>query len=260
MRKKISILAAGMAAVMMLGGCGFGGIGDMIGEKLEDIKGGDTEEAPEKEGSQGSTKTEQDGAETLALLGDLMGENMGNANEGKPSAPSLPSSAKDDDDESDGDKDAPENQVVVTEADEWQGIYYGTVKVIGFGNDYSGIEEEYEGYAIVKIPSDDFPFMEIYSDDFDIWDNIDFSYDGQALVSMYVNLTDDMMQPVVYKFGDAYVIDVSLTDADAQVFTAKSDGKSPARIVAQYNYEDPEDGADGGMLMLFDLTKESLYD
>ncbi|MBR6391413.1 MAG: hypothetical protein IKS16_08745, partial [Lachnospiraceae bacterium] len=167
-----------------------------------------------------------------------------------------------DDTDASQDADAPENRVVVTQADEWQGFYYGTIHVIGFGDDYEGMEADFEGYAIVREPEDDHPFMEIYSDDFDIWSNVDFSYEGQALASMYVELSDDTLLPVVYEFGDAYIIDATLTEKEVQAFKATSDGKTPAGIRAEYNYYDPElaqDNKSGGMLILFDLTKEPVY-
>ena len=80
---------------------------------------------------------------------------------------------------------------------------------------------------------------------------------------MYVEPTDTELIPVVYKFGDAYVIDVDMTDAEAQAFKATSDSVNPARIVASYNYQDPEAASEGrstGLLMLFDLTKERIDD
>lgn len=259
MRKRITVMIACLAAVTMLGGCGMiDSVTGAISEKLGSARGGDEDAADKEMESEKESKAEQDSADTLDLLGDLMGDKLGSAAEGKPDG----QTAEADDTEVQGDVNAPENQVVVTQADEWQGFYYGTIHVIGFGDDYEGMEEDYEGYAIVREPEDDFPFMEIYSDDFDIWTNIDFSYEGQALASMYVDLSDDTLLPVVYKFGDAYVIDNSLTDMEVQAFKSVSDGQTPARIRAEYSYYDPElaqEHKTGGLLLLFDLTKEHIY-
>lgn len=261
MRKRITIIAAGMAAVMMLGGCGMvDKVTGAVGDKLGLSKGDETTQIDEDKEAETESKAEQDSADSLALLGDLMGDKLGSPMD---AASSASSDTEDTDDSSEGgDVNAPENQVVVTKAEEWQGFYYGTIHVSGFGDDYDGMDADFEAYALVKEPEDDYPFMEIYSDDFDIWTNVDFSYDGQALVSMYVDLSDDTLLPVVYKFGDAYVVDVSLTDKEVQAFKATSDGKTPARIRAEYSYYDPElaqDNKTGGMLMLFDLTKETIY-
>lgn len=231
-----------------------------VSDKLESVRGGDddaTDKDEDKEKESGTaSKTEQDSADTLELLGDLMGENLGSV--------AGTGSLQEDADESsaDANADSPENQVIVTQADEWQGFYYGTLQVVGFGEEYENVETEFEAYALVRDPDDDYPYLEIYSDDFDIWTNVDFSYDGQALASMYVDLSDDTLEPVVYEFGDAYVVDVSLTDKEVQAFRTVSDGKTPARIRAEYSYIDPElvqDGQDCGLLMLFDLTKEPIY-
>ncbi len=261
MRKKIAMLLAVTAAITMLGGCGMiDSVTGAVRDKLESVRGGDEDAADkdeDKEKESGTaSKTEQDSADTLELLGDLMGENLGSV--------AGTGSSQDDAEESsaDANADSPENQVIVTQADEWQGFYYGTLQVVGFGDDYESVETEFEVYAIVRAPDDDHPFLEIYSDEFDIWDNVDFSYDGQPLASMYVELSDDTMLPVVYEFGDAYVVDVSLTEEEAQAFKTVSDGKTPARIRAEYSYIDPElvqNGQDCGLLMLFDLTKEPIY-
>ena len=251
-------MIAGLAAITLLGGCGMiDTVKDTVSEKIGSARGdGDVSDEDKETGTK--PKAEQDSPDSLALLGDLMGENLGNAAEGKPDG----QTAETDDTEARGDVNAPENQVVVTQADEWQGFYYGTIQVIGFGDSYEGVKAEFEAYALVKAPDDDHPFLEIYSDDFDIWNNVDFSYDGQALVSMYVELSDDTMLPVVLKSGDAYVVDVSLTDKEVQAFKTVSDGKTPARIRTEYNYIDPEltkSDKNGGLLLLFDLTKETIY-
>ena len=256
MRKRLSVLIAGLAAITLLGGCGMiDSVRDTVSEKIGSMRGdGDVSDEDKETGTK--PKAEQDSPDSLALLGDLMGENLGNAAEGKPDGQTDGT----DDTDASQDVDAPENQVVVTQADEWVGFYYGTIHVIGFGDDYEGMEADFEGYAIVRKPEDDHPFMEIYSDDFDIWSNVDFGY--KALASMYVELSDDTLLPVVYEFGDAYIIDATLTDKEVQAFRTTSDGKTPARIRAEYNYYDPElaqDNKSGGMLILFDLTKETIY-
>ncbi|MBO4899357.1 MAG: hypothetical protein J5509_03640 [Lachnospiraceae bacterium] len=256
MKKRIALIALGMAGVMMLGGCA--SVKDMVTDKLEEIAGqSDTSETgtdkddinPEVEAPK------SDGAESLALLGDLMGEKYGDADV----TPEVSDTTDSDDEEYEGDVNAPENQTVVTEAAMWQGYYEGVVTCTGFGEEYDGINAEYIAYAIVRDPEDDFPFLEIYSDDFDIWDNVSFAYEDQALVSMYVDLTDDEMLPVVYKFGDAYVVDVSLTDSEAQVFKCTSDGRHDAKIEATYDYYDPELDSEGGMVLEFDLRKMTIY-
>ena len=259
MKKRIALIAIGMAGVMMLGGCS--SVKSMVTDKLEEIAGGSSgsETGTDKDDINPQAEApKSDGAESLALLGDLMGEKYGDADV------STGSDTSSDDDYDDGygdaDSSAPENQTVVTEAAMWQGYYEGTVTCTGFGDEYDGIESEYTAYAIVRDPEDDFPFLEIYSDDFDIWDNVSFAYEDQALVSMYVDLTDDELLPVVYKFGDAYVIDVSLTDSEAQVFKSSSDGRHDAKIEAQYDYYDPELDSEGGMVLEFDLTKMPIYD
>ncbi len=258
MRKRLSVMIAGLAAITMLGGCGMiDTVKDTIAEKTGSMHG-DKDVSDEDKETGTKPKAEQDSPDSLALLGDLMGENLGSAAEGKPDG----QAPETDDTAVQGDADAAENQIVVTQADEWQGFYYGTIHVIGFGDDYEGMEADFEGYAIVRKPEDDHPFMEIYSDDFDIWSNVDFSYNGQALASMYVELSDDTLLPVVYESGDAYIIDATLTDKEVQAFRTTSDGKTPARIRAEYNYYDPElaqDNKSGGMLILFDLTKETIY-
>ncbi len=260
MKKKTVLLLATAIALTMLGGCGMvDAVTGAVSDKLESVRGGDddaTDKDKDKE-SEAKPKNEQDSADTLALLGDLMGENLGSVAGTGSSQESTEGTSAD----AEIDVDSPENQVVVTQADEWLGIYYGTLQVVGFGEEYENVKTEFEVYAIVREPEDDHPFLEIYSDDFDIWTNVDFSYNGQALASMYVDLSDDTLLPVVYEFGDAYVVDVSLTDKEAQAFKTVSDGKTPARIRAEYNYIDPElaqDNKDGGMLMLFDLTKEPI--
>lgn len=260
MKKRIAILIAGLTAITMLGGCGMvDSITGAVADKLESVKGGKDEPVIDEDKESGTeSKAEQDSADSLALLGDLMGEKYGSASD----AASSTQSDTQDDSSVYGDVNAPENQIVVTKAEEWQGFYYGTIKAVGFGDDYNGVNAEFEAYALVKAPEDDFPFMEIYSDEFDIWTNVDFSYDGQALVSMYVDLSDDTLLPVVYKFGDAYVVDVSLTDMEVQAFKTTSDGKTPARIVAKYSYYDPElakEDKTGGLDLVFDLTKETIY-
>lgn len=257
MRKKIALLLAATTMIAMLGGCGMvDAVTGAVSDKLESVRGGDDDASDKDKESETQTKAEQDSPESIALLGDLMGENLGSV--------AGTGSSQDNTDEAsaDADVDSPENQIVVTQADEWQGFYYGTIQVIGFGDSYEGVKAEFEAYALVKAPDDDHPFLEIYSDDFDIWNNVDFSYDGQALVSMYVELSDDTMLPVVLKSGDAYVVDVSLTDKEVQAFKTVSDGKTPARIRTEYNYIDPEltkSDKNGGLLLLFDLTKETIY-
>lgn len=260
MRKRITIMAAGLAAAMLLSGCGMiDSVTGAVSDKLGLNKGDETLQIDEDKEAETESKAEQDSADSLALLGDLMGDKLGSPADAASSA----SDTEEQDDSSDyGDVNAPENQIVVTKAEEWQGFYYGTIHVSGFGDDYEGMDADFEAYALIKDPEDDYPFMEIYSDDFDIWTNVDFSYDGQALVSMYVDMSDDTLLPVVYKFGDAYIVDVSLTDKEAQAFKTVTDGKNPARIKAEYTYYDPElaqDNKTGGMLMLFDLTKETIY-
>ena len=261
MKKRLALIAIGMAGVMMLGGCA--SVKDMVTDKLEQIAGQSSDTS-----ATGNDKDDinpqaeapkSDGAESLALLGDLMGEKYGDAD-----VSSSTDTSSSDDDYDDGygeaDSSAPENQTIVTEAAMWQGYYEGTVFCTGFGDSYDGVEARYNAYAIVRDPEDDFPFLEIYSDDFDVWDNVSFAYEDQALVSMYVSLSDDEMLPVVYKFGDAYVIDVSLTDSEAQVFKSSSDGRHDAKIEAQYDYYDPEIDGEGGMVLEFDLTKMPIYD
>ena len=259
MKKRTALIAIGMAGVMMLGGCA--SVKDMVVDKLEEVAGqsGGSETGADKDDIDPSEEAPKaDGAESLQLLGDLMGEKYGDADV----TPVISDTTDDydyDDDEEEYDVNAPENQTVVTEAAEWQGYYEGVVTCTGFGEEYDGIEAEYIAYAIVRDPEDDFPFMEIYSDDFDIWDNVSFAYEDQALVSMYVDLTDDEMLPVVYKFGDAYVVDVSLTDSEAQVFKCSSDGRHDAKIEATYDYYDPELDSEGGMVLEFDLRKMTIY-
>ncbi len=172
MRKRLSVLIAGLAAITLLGGCGMiDSVRDTVSEKIGSMRGdGDVSDEDKETGTK--PKAEQDSPDSLALLGDLMGENLGNAAEGKPDGQTDGT----DDTDASQDVDAPENQVVVTQADEWVGFYYGTIHVIGFGDDYEGMEADFEGYAIVRKPEDDHPFMEIYSDDFDIWSNVDFGY------------------------------------------------------------------------------------
>lgn len=253
-------MAAGLAAAMLLGGCGMvDSITGAVSDKLGSGKGDEVSQIDEDKEAETESKAEQDSADSLALLGDLMGDKLGSPAD---AASSASDTEEQEDSSADGDVNAPENQVVVTKAEEWQGFYYGTIHVSGFGDDYEGMDADFEAYALIKDPEDDYPFMEIYSDDFDIWTNVDFSYDGQALVSMYVDMSDDTLLPVVYKFGDAYIVDVSLTDKEAQAFKTVTDGSNPARIKAEYTYYDPElaqDNKTGGMLMLFDLTKETIY-
>ncbi len=261
MKKKTVLLLATAIVLTMLGGCGMvDAVTGAVSDKLESVRGGDDDATDKDEAkeSEAKPKNEQDSADTLALLGDLMGENLGSVAGTGSSQESTEGTSAD----AEIDVDSPENQVVVTQADEWLGFYYGTLQVVGFGEEYENVETEFEAYALVRDPDDDYPYLEIYSDDFDIWTNVDFSYDGQALASMYVDLSDDTLEPVVYEFGDAYVVDVSLTDEEAQAFKTVSDGKTPARIRAEYSYIDPEleqDGQDCGLLMLFDLTKEPIY-
>ena len=258
MKKRTALIAIVMASVMMLGGCA--SVKDMVTDKLEEIagqpSGGESETGTDKDDIDPEVEApKSDGAESLALLGDLMGEKYGDAD-----VTPVASDQSDDEEEYEEDVNAPENQTVVTEAAMWQGYYEGTVTCTGFGDEYEGIDSEFVAYAIVRDPEDDFPFMEIYSDDFDIWDNVSFAYEDQALVSMYVDLTDDEMIPVVYKFGDAYVVDVSLTDSEAQVFKNSTDGRRDAKIEATYEYYDPELDSEGGMILEFDLTKMPIYD
>ena len=246
MKKKIAIALAGVMIASSLGGCG------MI-DKIPFLQKEDPSETSSQSNNGGSS-----GPEEIDLLGDLMGETMADSEDDGTGEAEAPAMTFED--------DSPENQTVVTKAEDWQGYYGGTVRIIGFGDDYNGIEKTYSAYGFVIFPSEDKPFLDIYSDDFNVWSNYSFNAsdeDGQALASMYVEPTDTELIPVVYKFGDAYVIDVDMTDAEAQAFKATSDGVNPARIVASYNYQDPEAASEGrstGLLMLFDLTKERIDD
>ncbi len=244
MKKKIAIALAGVMIASSLGGCG-------LVDKIPFLQNNESSESV-------SSQNSSSGPEEIELLGDLMGETMPDSEDdgaGEAQAPAMTF-----------EESSPENQTVVTKADDWQGYYGGTVRIIGFGDDYTGIEQTYSAYAFVAFPADDHPFLDIYSNDFNVWTNYSFSAsdeNGQALASMYVEPTDTELIPVVYKFGDAYVIDVNMTDAEAQAFKATSDGVNPARIVASYNYQDPEAAEAGrstGFLMLFDLTKERIDD
>ncbi len=247
MKKKIAIVLAGVITASSLGGCG-------LVDKIPFLSKEDSSETASSQ----SDNAGPSGPESLELLDGLMGETMPDSEDEGTDETQAPAMTFE--------EDSPENQTVVTKAEDWAGYYGGTVRVIGFGEDYNGIERTYGAYAFVAFPKDDHPFLDIYSDDFDVWTNFSFNAsdsEGQALASMYVEPTDTELIPVVYKFGDAYVIDVNMTDAEAQAFKAKSDGTNPARIVASYNYEDPEaqeEGRSTGLLLLFDLTKERIDD
>ena len=262
MKKRFALIAIGMSAVLMLGGCG--SIKDVVTDKLEEMAGkpsddGAGEISVEKDDIDPSVESpKSDEADSLQLLGDLMGEKYGNADVSFDTDTDTETDTGADNSSSE-DRTAPENQTIVKKAEEWQGYYEGTVNVIGYGEGYEGFEAEYVAYGIVRDPDDDYPYMEIYSDDFDVWDNVSFSYEDQALVSMYVMLSDSDLTPVVYKFGDAYVIDESLTDSDVQAFAATSDGRHTAKIEAEYQYTDPELDSEGGLTLQFDLTKYPVY-
>ncbi|MCR5595194.1 MAG: hypothetical protein K6G12_05055 [Lachnospiraceae bacterium] len=262
MKKRYLPLIMALSAALMLSGCGMDSISNIVGGKTGDDPGQSTSEDAGSSDSAGSAN----GAEKLELLGDLMGENLGNASgidmSGNEASEAEIEAVEDEvgdllDSGSSG-ADAPENQVVVTKAEEWQGLYYGSVYVTGFGDIYEGFESQYDAYAVVIFPENDHPFLEVYSDGFDVWDNLSFTYEDGALMSMYVEVTDTTLTPVSYEDGDAYVADTVMSKEALAAFKATSDGITPAYLAGVYNYVDPEGAEEGlntGLVMQFILEK-----
>ena len=117
MKKRAALIAIVMASVMMLGGCA--SVKDMVTDKLEEIagqpSGGESETGTDKDDIDPAVEApKSDGAESLALLGDLMGEKYGDAD-----VTPVTSDPSDDEEEYEEDVNASENQTVVTEAAMW---------------------------------------------------------------------------------------------------------------------------------------------
>ncbi len=130
--------------------------------------------------------------------------------------------------------------------DNWLGEFNGTVTVKGYGSDYDYVDGTYNCYAIIG-GSDGKEFLEFYSSDMDVYNNIDFSYGESPIASMYVKLEDGKLVPVID--DDAFVIDEALTSEKASAFVLTN----TSYLHIEYTYEDPE--FDGGMVIVFDVKK-----
>ncbi len=147
---------------------------------------------------------------------------------------------------------------VVTQASEWEGFYEGTMRAVGFGADYEGIDEEFDASAILVLPDGGDSYFEIYSDGFDIWTGADFGWyseEGIPLVSMYVEVSDDAVTPVVKGTDDAYVADMYLDAEGVKPFAMTSDGVHDANLTTEFTYVDPDRDGTMGMTFTFNVTK-----
>ena len=134
------------------------------------------------------------------------------------------------------------------DVDDWYGTYSGYITL--YGTD-AWEDEEYEWddlFAVVG-DSDGQPYFEGYSNEMDLWGG-DWSRDGNAVFSFWVELTEDKM--TANCVDDAWILDDDdISDAAGYMWWYSSEREF---LMISYDYYDPDYG--GGFDVYIYLTKD----
>jgi len=131
--------------------------------------------------------------------------------------------------------------------DDWYGTYSGTISLYGTDK-WSDESYEWDIYAIVD-ESNGQPFFEGFSDEMDLWGG-DWSTEGNAVFSFWVDLTEDKM--TADTSYDCWILDEDdLSDSDYVYYWYSYERDY---LLICLNYYDPD--YDGGFDVYITLTKD----